>query len=250
MSKPKDLLVAHMGHDAPWLQIKNQKEVEDRITDIKKLKPEHERPLRLKLLKIVKEPLPPELDNAYAAGVKAYVALGKANVAWRKANVAWVNADAAWANADETWKKAGAAWKKADAAWQIAITSPEGIAFHQQVCGCAWTPEQPNILLQLARRPGGAGMSEQVRYQGSVSHVLRQLANDADWLLSRIATLEAERDELKAKLEAMGRAFKMAQTAYRELSEVRRERMDVNTLTAWRILNDIFFKRLHEQEKE
>ena len=115
MNKPKFVLVAHMGHDAPWLQIKTMREVKERRAHIRAYKPKHERPLRLKLLKIVNEPLPPELTKAYTAREKAYTA-----------------------------------WMKADAAWDRAIVSREGVAFHKRVCGCAWTPKKPNILLQLA----------------------------------------------------------------------------------------------------
>ena len=185
MTKPIYVLVAHMGHAAPWLQIKTRKEVKDRVAYIKAEKPEREHPLRLKLLKIVKKPLPPKLVKAHAVWVKAYAAWAKAyaarakayaarakayaarvkahtalakthaarvkaHTAWVKAYAAWEKTDAAWKKADAAWTKAGAAWKKADAAWQISLVSPEGIAFHQQVCGCAWTPEQPDILLQLA----------------------------------------------------------------------------------------------------
>ena len=42
-----------------------------------------------------------------------------------------------------------AAWLKAIAAWDKAIYSPAGVAFHRQVCGCAWTPEEQNVLRQL-----------------------------------------------------------------------------------------------------
>ena len=115
MSELKLVLVAHMGHDAPWLQIKTRKQIRERRMDIKMHKPKHERPLRLKLLKIVKEPLPPKLQKAYAE-----------------------------------WQKADAEWQKADAAWVKAINTREGVAFHKRVCGCAWTPKKPDILLQLA----------------------------------------------------------------------------------------------------
>ena len=178
MSKPKFVLVAHMGHDAPWLQIKPVAEIRERRAYIETNKPEHERPLRLKLLKIVKEPLPTKLakvhaawEKAYAARVKAYAAWVKAdaarvkvdaarvkayaarvkaNAAWVKANAARVKADAAWEKAYAAWKKVDAAWVGADEAWGRAVVSREGVAFHKKVCGCAWTPEQPDILLQLA----------------------------------------------------------------------------------------------------
>ena len=171
MSEPKYVLVAHMGHDAPWLQIKTREEVKERIAHIKKYKPERERPLRLKLLKIVKDPLPPKLQRAYAAREKAYAARDKAyaaraeanaaraeanaaraeaNAAWEKANAAWAEANAAREKAYAARAEANAAWEKANAAWEKAINSPVGVAFHKQVCGCAWTPEQPDILLQLA----------------------------------------------------------------------------------------------------
>ena len=185
MSEPKYVLVAHMGHDAPWLQIKTRQEVKYRIAYIKAEKPERERPLRLKLLKIVKNPLPPKLAEAEAAWVKSHEAREKAHEArvnahearvnahearvnaheaWVKSHearvnayAAWVNAYAAWVNADVAREKAYVAWEKADAvrekayvAWAKAIISHEGVAFHKKVCECAWTPEQPDILLQLA----------------------------------------------------------------------------------------------------
>ena len=135
MSEKKLVIVAHMGHDAPWLQIKTAKEVRERRAYVRTQKPEHERALRLKLLKIVKEPLPPKLDKANASRVKA-------NAVWYKARAAWDKAEAAVV-------KAEAALDKAYAAWDKVINSPAGVDFHKQVCGCAWTPEQPNILLQL-----------------------------------------------------------------------------------------------------
>lgn len=120
MSEPAYVLVAHMGHDGSWLLIKTPKEVVERCAHIKLYKPKAERPLRLKLLKIVKEPLPPKLQKAYAA--------------WKKARAA-------------AWLKAAAAREKADATWQKAINSREGVAFHKLVCGCKWTPKQPDILV-------------------------------------------------------------------------------------------------------
>ena len=164
MSEPKYVLVAHMGHNAPWLQIQTRMEIKERIAYIKAHKPKGERPLRLKLLKIVEEPLPPKLENAnaawqkadaarkkaYAARAKAYAAWVKAYAARQKANAELEKVVAAWARADTAWKKADAARQKANAALEKAIVSPEGIAFHQQVCGCAWTPERPDILLQIA----------------------------------------------------------------------------------------------------
>ena len=136
MSLPKFVPVAHMGHDAPWLQIRTVAEVRERRAYIKTNKPEHERPLRLKLLKTVKEPLPTKLAKAYAA--------------WTEVYAAWVKADAARAEVDAALVKASAAWVKADAAWGRAIVSREGVAFHKKVCGCSWTPKKPDILLQLA----------------------------------------------------------------------------------------------------
>ena len=109
MTPPKRHLVTHMGHDGPWLLLKTAKEIRERRKYIRTRKPKHERALRLRLLKTVKVPLPPQLAKAYAARAKA------------------------------------------DAAWAKAINSPRGVKFHAQVCGCAWTPEQPDILQQLGR---------------------------------------------------------------------------------------------------
>ena len=156
MTPPKRHLVTHMGHDGPWLLSKTNKEIRERREYIRTDKPEHERALRLRLLKVVKAPLPPQLAKAYAAWAKADAALVKAYAAWVKAYAAWVKADDAWAKAyaarvkaDVARAKADAAWAKADAAWAKAINSPRGVKFHAQVCGCAWTPEQLDILRQL-----------------------------------------------------------------------------------------------------
>ena len=150
MSNPKFVLVAHMGHDAIWLQIKTIAEVRNRLADIETNKPERERPLRLKLLKIVKEPLPPELAKARAARMEAHVGLAEADAARMKGPLPpkLTEAHAAWVE-DAALAKAYAAWEEAYAAWGRAVVSREGIAFHKKVCGCAWTPEQPDILLQL-----------------------------------------------------------------------------------------------------
>ena len=151
MSNPKFVLVAHMGHDAIWLQIKTIAEVRNRLADIETNKPERERPLRLKLLKIVREPLPPELAEAYATRVEAGAVLAEADAARMKGPLPpkLTEAHAAWVE-DAALAKAHAAWVEAHAAWVRAVVSREGVAFHKKVCGCAWTPEQPNILLQLA----------------------------------------------------------------------------------------------------
>ena len=176
MTKLTYVLVTHMGHDGPWLLIKALKDVRERRVSIKANKPKHEVPLRLKLLKIIQEPLPLTLRKAnaawvkaYAARDKAYAARDKANAAWVKANAtrvkanaAWVKAyaardkayaarhkaNAAWVKTDAAREKAYAAWVETDATWTKAINSPAGVDFHKQVCGCAWTPKQPDILRQ------------------------------------------------------------------------------------------------------
>ena len=125
MTTPKPHLVTHMGHDGPWLLLKTAKEIRERRSYIRTHKPKHERALRLRLLKVVKAPLPPPLAKAYAAWTKAYAARAKAYAARDKANAAWTK----------------------------ALTSPAGIEFHKQVCGCAWTPAQPDILRQLEQTP-------------------------------------------------------------------------------------------------
>ena len=135
MTPPKLHPVAHMGHDGPWLLLKTAKEIRERRAYIRTHKPEHERALRLRLLKVVKAPLTPQLAKAHAARVKAHAA--------------WVKADAAWAKVRAPRAKAHAALVKADAALGKALNSSAGVKFHQQVCGCAWTPEQPDILKQL-----------------------------------------------------------------------------------------------------
>ena len=149
MTTPKLHLVTHMGHDGPWLLIKTAKEIRKRRAHIRTKKPEHERALRLRRLQVVKAPLPPQLAHPYAAWDQANAARDKARAAWNKASAARDKARAAWNKASAARVTASAAWYKARAAWNEAINSPEGVKFHAQVCGCAWTPEQPDILRQL-----------------------------------------------------------------------------------------------------
>src|SRR3990167_7694029 len=149
MTTPKLHLVTHMGHDGPWLLIKTAKEIRKRRAHIRTKKPEHERALRLRRLQVVKAPLPPQLAHPYAAWDQANAARDKARAAWNKASAARDKARAAWNKAYAARVTASAAWYKARAAWNEAINSPEGVKFHAQVCGCAWTPEQPDILRQL-----------------------------------------------------------------------------------------------------
>ena len=170
MTTPKLHLVTHMGHDGPWLLLKTAKEIRERRAFIRAHKPEHERALRLRRLKIINDPLPPKLQRAYAAWDKAIAACDKADAAWDQAYAKWDKANAAWINsyakgandiaalakADAAWDKAIAALNRARyararayAAWAKAINSSAGVKFHAQVCGCAWTPEQPDILRQL-----------------------------------------------------------------------------------------------------
>jgi len=151
MSKRDDelVLVTHMGHDGPWLLTRTRKEVRERIAQIKSEKPEAKRLLRLKLLKVVDEPLSPKLARAYATWKKADAAWEKADAAWEKVIAAWEKAGAAWEKTDAAWNKAYAAREKANAAWAKAINSREGVAFHAKACGCAWTVEEPDILMQL-----------------------------------------------------------------------------------------------------
>ena len=142
MTPPTFHLVTHMGHDGPWLLIKTAKEIRERRAYIRTEKPEHEWALRLRLLKVVKAPLPSQLGKARAA-------LDKANTALDKAYAALVKADATRDKANAAWVKAYAALVKAYAEWDTVINSPAGVKFHAKVCGCAWTPEQPDILRQL-----------------------------------------------------------------------------------------------------
>src|SRR3990167_2771067 len=142
MTTPKLHLVTHMGHDGPWLLLKTAKEIRERRAFIRAHKPEHERAIRLRGLKIINDPLPPKLQRAYAAWDKAIAACDKADAAWDQAYAKWDKAIAAL-------NRAYYARARAYAAWAKAINSSAGVKFHAQVCGCAWTPEQPDILRQL-----------------------------------------------------------------------------------------------------
>lgn len=148
MSEAKYVLVKHIHHDGPWLLPKSRAEVRLRIAQINEYKALDERPIRLKLLKIVKEPLPPQLEKALAARQKVYAAWEEAYAAWQKTNAAWLEADAALGETDAALKEADAALEEADAAleeadaaWEKAIVSEAGIAFHKKVCGCGLTLE-------------------------------------------------------------------------------------------------------------
>jgi hypothetical protein len=170
----KTYLVTHMGHDGPWLLIKTAKEIHERRKQIRTSKPKYEWALRFRLLRVVKAPLPPSLAAANATWFKANATWSEANATWARANTTWFKANttwfkanatwatranttwfkanamwATWVSADATWARADTAWARADAAWFKAINSRTGVKFHNQVCGCAWTPEQPNILKQL-----------------------------------------------------------------------------------------------------
>ena len=164
MTHPKSILVKHMMRDGPWLSISTYKRVRDQKLYIESNSPERERPLRLKLIGIVKEPLPLELARTYAAVGKAYAAWTKAYAAWEKTDAVRVKVYAIRTKAYATWTKAYAArdktkatWEKACAAWERAIVSPSGVTFHKKVCGCAWTPKQSDILIQLTQLDPGAG---------------------------------------------------------------------------------------------
>ena len=130
MSEFKYAVVAHMGHNAPWLNIQTLAQIKYRRTDIEANKPEREVALRLKLLKIIEESLPPELQTRYDT--------------WAKAHAEWMNLGKTYVMRQKI--------TDAELAWEGVINSPEGVAFHAEVCGCDWTPERPDILLQLEEK--------------------------------------------------------------------------------------------------
>ena len=153
MTTPKYVAVKHMSHNGPWLLIKTPREVRERRADIKANKPKNEIATRLRLLQIVKIPLPPSLQKASAAYEKADAVWKEIDTVQEKAYTTWRGSAKAWRETDAAWRlvkansvKAYADRVKAGKSWQKAIKTKAGVAFHKQVCSCRWTPEQPDIL--------------------------------------------------------------------------------------------------------
>ena len=99
--------------------------IEDRINEINTIKPEHERPIRLLLIRPIDvSELPPQ-----------------AREAWKEARETWAEA-----------REARETWAKALEAWEGSMTYQEWGEWHREHCGgvalgvCKWTPENPRIL--------------------------------------------------------------------------------------------------------
>ena len=136
-------LYKHMGHDGPWLLIKTPKEYRERVRFIETDKPKSERPCRLDLIGKVTTKLPPTLAKAYAEWEAA-------DAKYQEAYAEWEAAYAKWEEADAKYQEAGAKLQEVYAKWLTVINSTEGVALHEQVCGCWWTPEHPDILDGMA----------------------------------------------------------------------------------------------------
>ena len=93
----------HVHHD---VLIEWSDNIQERIDCVKATKPTEEIETRLRLLKPVVGPLPPEWDKAAAE--------------WRKAAAEWRKADAECAKVDAEWDKARAERDKVDAEWDKA----------------------------------------------------------------------------------------------------------------------------------
>jgi tetratricopeptide (TPR) repeat protein len=115
---------------------------------IKEYKPKHERPTRLRLLKVVRGKLPQPVLTAGAAYDKAWAAYDKAWAAYHKAWAAYDKARAAYDKAWAACDKAGTACDKAGAAYDKALAAcdkagaayaPAIEALHAQECpNCPW----------------------------------------------------------------------------------------------------------------
>ena len=117
-------LYTHLPHNGAWLLPKTIKEYNERIWIIKVGKPKVEVAHRLcSIQEVPIKSLPPKLSKAWAAYMKARAAHDRAGVACDRALVTYFN----------------------------VLNSPEGVAFHNKVCGCMWSPEHPDILENLAR---------------------------------------------------------------------------------------------------
>jgi len=116
-------VMQHIHHEQ-WLEVLTQP-IDNRIAFILANKTPSQQAERLRRLR------PFNWKKAYADLKKAYDDLKKACADWKKAC-----ADVEKAYAD--WKKAEADWKKADADWEKVVRSPQMLALHAEICGCAW----------------------------------------------------------------------------------------------------------------
>jgi len=131
-------LYTHLPHNGAWLLPKTIKEYNERIWIIKVGKPKVEVAHRLcSIQEVPIKSLPPKLSKAWAAYMKARAAHDKAWDAHMKARAAH--------------DRAGVACDRALVTYFNVLNSPEGVAFHNKVCGCMWSPEHPDILENLAR---------------------------------------------------------------------------------------------------
>ena len=96
-----------------------------RVRQIETVKPEHERPLRLLLLREVDpDEMPEGLREDYAK----------------------------WQEADAKWREADAKYREAYAKWQKARATIDWDAWHREHCGgvaadvCKWTAKHPSIF--------------------------------------------------------------------------------------------------------
>ena len=118
--------------------------IENRIKFIKEHKPEHERELRLRLLKPVTGNLPNDVIEARKALVKARKALDKAGEALDKAGTAYDKALEALDKAGEAYVKAWTAYVKASEAYNKALLEhrEELKELHAKECpDCPWDGE-------------------------------------------------------------------------------------------------------------
>lgn len=145
------LLVTHMGHDGPWLLLKTRDEIDERKDFILANKFKIEHAARLVLIRIVDAPLPAKLREAKAKLQEADAKRQEADAKWQVAEAKWLEAYARWREAEAKRLEANMKWLEANTKWQVAINSPEGVAFHAKVCGCPWSLEHQNVLEGLAR---------------------------------------------------------------------------------------------------
>ena len=107
----------HVRHD---VLIEWSDNIQERNDCIRKHKPTEEIETRLRLLKPVVGPLPPEWDKAAAEWRKADAEWDKAAAEWDKAAAERDKAAAEWDKARAEWRKARAECAKAAAEWRKA----------------------------------------------------------------------------------------------------------------------------------
>ena len=131
-----------------------------RVRQIETVKPEHERPLRLLLLREVDpDEMPEGLREDYAKWQEADAKWREADAKYREAYAKHREDYDKWREDYDKWREAYAKWQEADdkrreayAKRREAVSQVDWNAWHKKHCGgvaagvCKWTSEHPSIF--------------------------------------------------------------------------------------------------------